>query len=267
MPLELVPKTPSGGNKPPKPGGAHARSAIGTSAVMLPPSRPSRIRRVSASATVREPPSRPHTTVRSGSNSTFARIAKFNTHPEPGSGWSRTAIAIRVARIEEVWKESCMGRAARLAQVHAWCTPTGRGRQEARRARHATACPSRGEILDICASSNQETHGVAESLSAISRFRPRETDPCMLETRQTGSSAHSGDQMTQQGTTPDSGSLFASFLDEHAATVRSAVDRVWPRQMGIRREELEQEVRLRLWKTLENEREITDPASFIRGSR
>ncbi len=69
--------------------------------------------------------------------------------------------------------------------------------------------------------------------------------------------------MAQRGPTPDSESLFAAFLDEHAATVQGAVDRVCPRQMGIRREELEQEVRLRLWKTLENEREITDPASFI----
>jgi RNA polymerase sigma-70 factor (ECF subfamily) len=34
--------------------------------------------------------------------------------------------------------------------------------------------------------------------------------------------------------------------------------------MGIRPEDLEQEVRLRLWKTFEHEREIADPASFIR---
>jgi len=60
---------------------------------------------------------------------------------------------------------------------------------------------------------------------------------------------------------PESGG--DALLKEHASAIRAAAARVCPRGLGVGVDELEQEIRLRLWRTLESEREITDPPSYI----
>jgi RNA polymerase sigma-70 factor, ECF subfamily len=54
-----------------------------------------------------------------------------------------------------------------------------------------------------------------------------------------------------------------AFLAEHAIVIRAASTRVCPRGLGLGVDELEQDIRVRLWRTLESERQITDPASYI----
>ena len=55
-----------------------------------------------------------------------------------------------------------------------------------------------------------------------------------------------------------------AFLETHTASVREAARRACPLAFGVRPEELEQEIRIRIWKALEDETEITNPASYIR---
>ncbi|MFI5118788.1 MAG: RNA polymerase sigma factor [Thermoanaerobaculia bacterium] len=54
-----------------------------------------------------------------------------------------------------------------------------------------------------------------------------------------------------------------AFLAEHAILIRAASTRACPRNLGVPVEEIEQEVRLRLWKFLQSETEVTSPASLI----
>ena len=63
---------------------------------------------------------------------------------------------------------------------------------------------------------------------------------------------------------PGSAERLDALLAEHGPLLRATVSRVCPRHLGILPDEIEQEVRVRLWRVLESEREITDPASYIR---
>ncbi|MEO8585263.1 MAG: sigma-70 family RNA polymerase sigma factor [Acidobacteriota bacterium] len=63
---------------------------------------------------------------------------------------------------------------------------------------------------------------------------------------------------------PGSAERLDALLAEHGRLLKSTVARVCPRYLGIQPDEIEQEVRVRLWRVLESEREITDPASYIR---
>ncbi|MCG8463140.1 MAG: RNA polymerase sigma factor [Holophagales bacterium] len=55
----------------------------------------------------------------------------------------------------------------------------------------------------------------------------------------------------------------AELLDEYGPWLRRRIRKICPRDMGIVPEELEQEARVRLWKALESEREIENPASYL----
>lgn len=53
------------------------------------------------------------------------------------------------------------------------------------------------------------------------------------------------------------------LLAEYGDMLRSAIARTCPRELGLEVSEIEQEVRLRLWRVLESEREISHPASYF----
>lgn len=53
------------------------------------------------------------------------------------------------------------------------------------------------------------------------------------------------------------------LLEEHGAFLRRTVERKCPRHLGIDPAEIEQEVRVRVWRALERESELRAPASFL----
>ncbi len=56
---------------------------------------------------------------------------------------------------------------------------------------------------------------------------------------------------------------FNSLLEQYGRFLRQTIIRVCPQDMGLQFDEIEQDARLRLWRALESEREITDPASYL----
>jgi len=54
-----------------------------------------------------------------------------------------------------------------------------------------------------------------------------------------------------------------AFLARHGATLRRLAERLCPRGMGVEPAEIEQEVRVRLWRTFERERDLREPASYL----
>jgi RNA polymerase sigma-70 factor (ECF subfamily) len=56
---------------------------------------------------------------------------------------------------------------------------------------------------------------------------------------------------------------FNALLDEFGQLLRRAIIRYCPRDQGIQYDDIEQEARLRLWRALQQEREITDHASYL----
>ena len=55
-----------------------------------------------------------------------------------------------------------------------------------------------------------------------------------------------------------------ALLREHGAWLRRTVEQTCPRDLAIQPEEVEQEVRLRLWRALGRESELRHPASYLR---
>ncbi|HEY3056998.1 MAG TPA: sigma-70 family RNA polymerase sigma factor [Thermoanaerobaculia bacterium] len=53
------------------------------------------------------------------------------------------------------------------------------------------------------------------------------------------------------------------LLERYSALLRSIIARHCPRNRGIQIADIEQDARLRLWKALQREKELTDPASYI----
>ena len=53
------------------------------------------------------------------------------------------------------------------------------------------------------------------------------------------------------------------LLDEYGAFLRRAIGRCCPTDLGLHRDEIEQDARIRLWHALRRERNIKDPASYI----
>ena len=53
------------------------------------------------------------------------------------------------------------------------------------------------------------------------------------------------------------------FLAEYGPWLKGRIQRICPRDMGIVAEELEQEVRVRLWKALQRERKLENPTSYL----
>jgi RNA polymerase sigma-70 factor, ECF subfamily len=58
-------------------------------------------------------------------------------------------------------------------------------------------------------------------------------------------------------------SRFELMVERYAALLRMLIQRHCPRDLGIQVGDIEQEARVRLWRALEREKEIHDPASYI----
>jgi RNA polymerase sigma-70 factor (ECF subfamily) len=58
-------------------------------------------------------------------------------------------------------------------------------------------------------------------------------------------------------------SRFNELIEEYGRLLRHMIIRVCPKEMGLQYDEIEQDARLRLWRALESEREIRDPASYL----
>ena len=56
---------------------------------------------------------------------------------------------------------------------------------------------------------------------------------------------------------------FEQLLDRYAVLLRTIIARQCPRDLGIQVGDIEQEARLRLWRALEREKNLSDPASYI----
>jgi RNA polymerase sigma factor (sigma-70 family) len=56
---------------------------------------------------------------------------------------------------------------------------------------------------------------------------------------------------------------FNALLDEFGQLLRRAIVRYCPRDQGLQFDDIEQDARLRLWRALQQEREITDHASYL----
>ena len=56
---------------------------------------------------------------------------------------------------------------------------------------------------------------------------------------------------------------FERLMERYAALLRGLVAQHCPRGLGIEPDDIEQEARLRLWRAIEGEKELTDPASYI----
>lgn len=54
-----------------------------------------------------------------------------------------------------------------------------------------------------------------------------------------------------------------AFLAQHGATLRRLAERLCPRGMGVEPAEIEQEARVRLWRTFERETNLREPASYL----
>ena len=61
----------------------------------------------------------------------------------------------------------------------------------------------------------------------------------------------------------DADSVLGRFLDQYGPWLKSQVRRICPRDMGIVPDDLEQEVRVRLWKALKSERTLENPTSYL----
>lgn len=69
--------------------------------------------------------------------------------------------------------------------------------------------------------------------------------------------------MVGKAQTPGTDTRFNSVVEEYGKFLRQAIVRSCPRDLGIEFDDIEQEARLRLWRALESEREITNLASYI----
>ena len=56
---------------------------------------------------------------------------------------------------------------------------------------------------------------------------------------------------------------FNAILDEYGVFLRRTIAHFCPKDLGIHFSDIEQEARLRLWRALQSEREIRDPASYL----
>jgi RNA polymerase sigma-70 factor, ECF subfamily len=65
------------------------------------------------------------------------------------------------------------------------------------------------------------------------------------------------------GMPPHSDTYFTDILDQYGQVLRQAVARYCPKDMGLQISEIEQDVRIRLWRALQSEKEIREPASYL----
>lgn len=57
--------------------------------------------------------------------------------------------------------------------------------------------------------------------------------------------------------------LLEGLLADHGGFLRAAIHRLCPRSLGIPEDEIEQEARIRLWRALRRDCNITDPRSYL----
>jgi DNA-directed RNA polymerase specialized sigma24 family protein len=62
---------------------------------------------------------------------------------------------------------------------------------------------------------------------------------------------------------PQADVRFTALLDQYGRVLRQAVARFCPKDIGLQVSEIEQEVRIRLWRALQTEKEIREPASYL----
>lgn len=80
----------------------------------------------------------------------------------------------------------------------------------------------------------------------------------MLLTLQANGGRSNGDRLET-----DINSRLGRLIEDYGAFIRSAIARFCPRDLGLQLDEIEQEARIRLWRALQRERTITDPASYL----
>jgi RNA polymerase sigma factor (sigma-70 family) len=69
--------------------------------------------------------------------------------------------------------------------------------------------------------------------------------------------------MKEKLTNVETESRLNAILDEYGAFLRRTIAHFCPKDLGIHFSDIEQEARLRLWRALQSEREIRDPASYL----
>ena len=69
--------------------------------------------------------------------------------------------------------------------------------------------------------------------------------------------------MEEKLTNVEAESRLNAILDEYGAFLRRTITHFCPKDLGIHFSDIEQEARLRLWRALQSEREIRDPASYL----
>jgi len=69
--------------------------------------------------------------------------------------------------------------------------------------------------------------------------------------------------MTEDAARAQTEALLERLLGAYGQFLRGTLRRMMPRQMGISLDDLEQDVRVRLWRALETEREIVSPSSYL----
>ena len=69
--------------------------------------------------------------------------------------------------------------------------------------------------------------------------------------------------MVKRFPTVDLEERFNLVVEEFGVLLRRAIVRFCPRDKGLQFDDIEQEARLRLWRALQNEREVTNYASYL----
>jgi RNA polymerase sigma-70 factor, ECF subfamily len=71
------------------------------------------------------------------------------------------------------------------------------------------------------------------------------------------------DPTSAPGSLAEAEDRWQTLLDQYGRLLRQAISRFRPQRLGVQTDDIEQEARLRLWKALRAERNITDPASYL----
>src|SRR5262249_27434036 len=69
--------------------------------------------------------------------------------------------------------------------------------------------------------------------------------------------------MADRSPASDAQLKFDALVEEYGRFLRNTIAQSCPRDLGLEINDIEQQARLKLWRAIENERELTDPASYI----
>ncbi len=69
--------------------------------------------------------------------------------------------------------------------------------------------------------------------------------------------------MTESSPITTDETRFNTIIEEYGRFLRQTIVQLCPKDLGIQFNDIEQEARLRLWRALQSEREINDPASYL----